>query len=502
MKTSLPIRLAILTCLISGFGLTKLSAANYSWSTGVANTKWTSTTAWTPNGTPGASDNIIGNSTAQMLIDGNQAVNNWSRSGNNLAVVADTGVNSLTIHGVLSNTAGTLTFRDSTTNTLSLNINTMNVDGGTVRLGFNTTGLTGFTATNVTVSGGTFNSFMVEGGTATVQNLSLTNAAAVVNIRYGSNVTSTTGTATFQVNSLSGTTGTIRALESSDNAVLGILGIQSTGSSAYSGVIANRASGTNGVLRVAKSGTGTQVFGGSNSYSGGTSITAGTLVLAHNNAAGTGGVTIDGGNLQIASGNTISNAVSFGGSGGRISGGGTLDSAVSLTNTNQILAPGESPGILNFSVSESWDAFTYQWEVNDWTGSTAGTNFDQIAITGGLNLTGDSAGSYILDVTSLTLSNVAGLVGNFTNTDNTWTILTTTTGITGFNAAYWNILTTNFTSNPAAVGNWSLALGNSDRDLVLSFTAVPEPGVSALAALGLGLLVWRSRRRFRTGRSA
>ncbi|HRJ70882.1 MAG TPA: autotransporter-associated beta strand repeat-containing protein [Terrimicrobiaceae bacterium] len=494
MKTSLPIRIAFLTCLISGFGLTKLPAANYSWSTGVANTKWTSTTAWTPNGTPGASDNIIGNSTAQMLIDGNQAVNNWSRSGNNLTVVADTGVNSLAIHGVLSNTSGILTLRDSTTNTLSLNINTLNVDGGTVRLGFNSTGLTGFTATNATIGGGTFNSFMVEGGTATIQNLSLTNAASVVNIRYNSNATTTTGTGTLRVNSLSGTTGTIRALDASDNAVLGILSIQSTGSASYSGLIANRSSGTNGVLRVAKSGTGTQVFGGNNTYSGGTSITAGTLVLAHNNAAGTGGVTIDGGNLRVASGVTVANTISFGGSGGRLSGGGTVGSAVVLTNVNQTLAPGESPGILNFAVSESWDAFTYQWELNDWTGTTAGTNFDRIAITGGLDLTGDSAGSYILDITSLTLSNVAGLVGNFTDADNSWTILTTTSGITGFNASYWNIVTANFSSSPAATGNWSLALGNGGNDLVLSYSVVPEPRTTALAVAGLCLLLWRSRR--------
>ena len=59
-----------------------------------------------------------------------------------------------------------------------------------------------------------------------------------------------------------------------------------TGTNEISSNLANSAGG--GVLSISKSGTGTWHLSGTNAYTGATSVTAGTLVLANNSAAGSG----------------------------------------------------------------------------------------------------------------------------------------------------------------------------------------------------------------------
>ncbi|MEX1117473.1 MAG: PEP-CTERM sorting domain-containing protein [Terrimicrobiaceae bacterium] len=129
--------------------------------------------------------------------------------------------------------------------------------------------------------------------------------------------------------------------------------------------------------------------------------------------------------------------------------------------------------------------------MNDWTSNVAGTGFDQINITGSLNLTG-GLGAYGLDIPSLTLANTAGNVGNFSEVNDSWTILTTTTGITGFDAANWSLLTSNFSTSPAYSGSFNLT--QAGNNLVLSY-AVPEPSTYILIALSLTALVVFRRRR-------
>lgn len=119
-------------------------------------------------------------------------------------------------------------------------------------------------------------------------------------------------------------------------------------------------------------------------------------------------------------------------------------------------------------------------------------DFDQITITGSLDLTG-GAGAYNLDIYSLTAGNVAGDVPNFSELNTSWTILTATGGITNFDAGNWAILDTNFTSDPAWAGTWSVS--QSGNDLMLNYTAVPEPGTFALVVAGLSVVGWLRRRR-------
>ena len=160
-----------------------------------------------------------------------------------------------------------------------------------------------------------------------------------------------------------------------------------------------------------------------------------------------------------------------------------------LDNLGDTLAPGNSPGIQTFSPAQTWSSFSYDWEVNNFTGTTAGSDFDQIGLSSTLNLSGGS-GSYILNILSLTALNAGGNVPNFSEINRSWTILSTISGITGFNAANWSINTTNFTNTNT--GSWGIA--QSGNDLVLSYTAVPEPNVTMLlGSMGLLALLRRWR---------
>ena len=248
-----------------------------------------------------------------------------------------------------------------------------------------------------------------------------------------------------------------------------------------------------GTTNLVKNGSGTNILKAANTYTGATAVNEGIL-----NIAGTGSVNTSSGisvaagakfvynsstALSVAptlTGNGISNRAVLGGT-------GTVGTSVTLDNLGDVLSPGNSPGIQNYTPAQTWSSFSYDWEVNNFTGTTAGTAFDQIGVGGTLNLSGGS-GSYILNVLGLTAGDVSGNVPNFSEINRSWTILTST-GITGFNAANWSINTTGFTDPDT--GTWLLA--QSDNNLVLSYAPIPEPRAALLGGLGLLMLLRRRR---------
>ncbi|MGB8852292.1 MAG: autotransporter-associated beta strand repeat-containing protein, partial [Pirellulales bacterium] len=184
---------------------------------------------------------------------------------------------------------------------------------------------------------------------------------------------------------------------------------------------------------------------------------------------------------------------------GILSGTGAINAAVTPGGVAAILSPGNSPGIMPFGTSQTWNSFTYLWETNNFTGTTAGTDFDRITIAGGLSLTGTTSGAYVLDITSLTALNELGIVPNFDEQARSWTILTTTGGITGFDATRWTLNTANFSTSPAwqTNGSFSIATANAGNDLVLNFVVVPEPASAAIAGIGIVVAAWVGYRRRR-----
>ena len=141
------------------------------------------------------------------------------------------------------------------------------------------------------------------------------------------------------------------------NLATGTLTVGGASSSTFSGILTG-----NGGLT--KSGAGTLTLSGVNDYSGSTSVTAGTLIVG------------DG-----TSGSAANSAFTVSGT-GSLSGSGTIGALT--VSTGGTVAPGNSPGTLtvgNFALSGG----TYLAELS---GTTAGEDYDQIAVIGTVNLSG------------------------------------------------------------------------------------------------------------------
>lgn len=224
-----------------------------------------------------------------------------------------------------------------------------------------------------------------------------------------------------------------------------------------------------------------------NNYTGGTTVAAGTLVIGSGGGInGTSFITVGAGATLLNNSSTTLNVngpVTLEGSPGNpavLGGNGTIHATggVLLDSLNDVLSPGASPGILGFDGDQSWVSYTYAWEINDWMATDGdnilGDKFDRIQIDGGLTL---GAGGFQLNLLSLAAGNLPGEVPNFSEIARSWTILTTTSGITGFNPGLWTINTAGFSSNPAFnPANFALGVSGGNN-LVLSYSvaAIPEP---------------------------
>jgi len=208
-----------------------------------------------------------------------------------------------------------------------------------------------------------------------------------------------------------------------------------------------------------KSGTGTLSLPGANTYTGATTVSNGSLIV--NGSLGSSSV------LNVAQGAT------FGGS-------GVVNGAATISG---ILSPGNSPGNLTFSnnltLNSTAEAFM---EIG---GTTPGTEFDQITVTGTLaydgQLTIASFGGWDLSqVNTYDLFDFAGVSGSYTNVS-----------VGGFDLA-WDGLDTWTGTNGSTIYTFT------ENDGVFAASAVPEPSTYALLALsaaGFGWHVVRRRRR-------
>ena len=113
---------------------------------------------------------------------------------------------------------------------------------------------------------------------------------------------------------------------------------------------------------VTKDGSGTVTLNGNNTYTGNTVVSAGTLLV--NGTQGGSAVSLNGGTLG---------------------GTGTVG-AITSTAAGGTVAPGQGPGILNSgNVNLSAGAPSFVVQLN---GTTLGTGYDQLNVTGTVNLTG------------------------------------------------------------------------------------------------------------------
>lgn len=225
------------------------------------------------------------------------------------------------------------------------------------------------------------------------------------------------------------------------------------------------------------SGPGRLALTGTGSYSGTTTVSAGTLLINGNNSAAAGAV-------------AVLNGATLGGTG--IVGGSTT------IQSGGVHSPGASPGLQTFGQNLTYQAgagVTWELIANDATPADAGIDYDQISVLGNLDFAGatslglsfNSSGSSVAWGDAFWSANRSWLV---------WDTAGTTSNFGNLAVSPLDWLDSNSVSLSSARPLASFAVTKVGQDVQLIYT-VPEPAgmaSAAAAAVAVGLAV-RGRRR-------
>ena len=236
------------------------------------------------------------------------------------------------------------------------------------------------------------------------------------------------------------------------------LWLRGAGGGELSGVVADNPSNVNGRVNLVKDGAGTWLITSANTTTGTTAVNGGTLLVN--------------GSIGSSSGVTVS-------AGGTLAGSGTV--AATTIGTSATLSPGDGVGTLSTTGAVTWaSGGNLNWQLTDSSG-TAGTGWDLLAVTGGLSITATSADPFKLNLWTVSGTSpvVDGPAANFdAQVAATWTLATTTAGITGFAADAFQVVTgpsngTGGFANAFGSGSFSVAQAGSDLQLVYTPGGAP-----------------------------
>jgi len=230
---------------------------------------------------------------------------------------------------------------------------------------------------------------------------------------------------------------------------------------------------TGGSADIEKTGTGTAIFSGANTYTGTTTVSSGTLLINGDQSASTGAVTVAGG--------------------ATLGGGGTVGGATTISGTH---APGNSPGVQTFADDLSYaSGSSVEWELVGNTTSNAPLAYDQIEVGGDL----DFAGATDLVLAFDTGSSSVDWTNGFWDSDQSWLLFDvdgTTTNFGNLSLAQenWEDSLSQFFNNERPQGGFFLSQTGDDILLEYSPTAIPEPSAVGILGVLLGFLALRVRR--------
>ena len=413
-------------------------------------------------------------------------------------ITVDTGRSATTrayLNGANLRLAGGGTLRLGASNRISDATALTIVDSSTLALGGYNETVASLTLTSGTLSGAgslAANTFTVESGTlaanltgsATLTKQGAGTVTLTAATTYTGGTTVTAGnfrleaadvladsgalTVTGGTFDLGGNSERVGAVRLAGNGVIAGTGSATLTGSTYameSGTVSARLGGTGGF---ATSTDGTVTLSGANTYTGDTTISAGTLRLL--GSLGATATTIGAGGTLAGTGSTAGSVVVA----GRLAPG---DNGIgTLTTGGQTWSSG---GVLSLDLAGL---------------PGASATWDRLRLNGSLAVTATAAAPFTLELFSRdALGNSAALAGFSPTTSYAWTFLTATS-IPGFANDALRIDASQFNALNNANGLFSLT--NSGTALTLLYSPVPEPStVALLAGAGaLGFTLWRRRR--------
>jgi len=378
----------------------------------------------------------LGLGTFRLTSGQTQTMNNQLTNGRTLL----DGASQADQDTILGNSSSALTFNggllEVTGFDANLNLDTITISAQRNSRGMASSAITGSQALNITVANGSANDLSPGGG-----------GDASFRIRIENEVS---------INPISGTATLVNT--TSNNANIDDFTLFGSGQLTMGLSLGDGTNSATRILEVIQAGTGTLILTADNTYTGGTTVQSGTLLIEGDDSAATGAVLVE--------------------QGGTLGGSGVVGGATTIQGN---LAPGSSPGLLTFASTLSLDPTAQiNMEIDN---VIRGTEYDAVDVTGSLLYGGDL---------TLTLGQVFA-PGNYTF------------DLFGFGSESGDFLTVTldgaYTGSLVQAGDtWTLTAGSSTFSFDqttgdLGLTVIPEPGTTGLLLAGLGALIGLRRRR-------
>ena len=376
-----------------------------------------------------------------------------------------------------STVTGNLTFNRSSGNANILVLGgTASIDGTTTFTGDNNTGITATGNTSIagTLVLGTQNRAIAVTNASDVLTISATTSGTGTITKTGAGTLITTaasalpqhatlgrvvingGTLGVRVGGSGWTTGEVDTLLTNATKTSGALGIDTTNGNLTQWT-AFTTTNLGSTLGLAKLGTNTLTLDQANTYTGTTTVTAGTLLVNNTTGSGTGT-----GAVNVADGATLG-------------GSGTISGATTIAGN---LNPGNSPGLLSFGNSLTLE--TTAVTTMEITGLTRSTEYDAVNVTGQLTYAGDLIIQFATTLASGATFNLFDF-GSQTGSFDTVTLAGSYTGTLTNSGGVWSLT--------SGGNSWTFTQSTGD----LTFAVIPEPKAALLGMIGVLLLLRRRR---------